>query len=260
MYRRLDVDQRWGVSVDTLRHEFETQMQQLDESVLRMGSFVVAMLYDAMRALETQDEALAREVRKRDELANQFDDEIEQAAMRLLALQHPVAGDLRRIVAALKAVTDLERVGDYATDIARCAIHLVDEPYFAPLEDIPYMGRLVESMIQDALKTYSTRDIVFGKQVRDRDKEVDRVYKRVYGQILEWMEREPRVIRQASELLFVARYLERLGDHTKNVIERVAYAEMGSRWPWRSEAWKEARRAEKEALPPEASDSVDHEE
>lgn len=245
--------------METLRYEFDRQMQQLDDSVLRMGSFVVAMLHDAMHALVTQDEALAREVRKRDELANQFDDEIERAAMRLLALQHPVAGDLRRIVAALKIVTDLERLGDYATDIARCAINLVGEPYFSPLEDIPYMGQLVEGMIHDALNTYVSRDVVFGKQVRDRDKEIDRVYKRVHGQILEWMDREPQVIRQASELLFVARYLERLGDHTKNVIERVAYAETGSRWPWRSDEWKQARRAEDETPPRAPSDSVDHE-
>lgn len=228
------------MTVETVRHDFRTQMEHLDDMVLRMGSLVVAMLHDAMDALARQDERLAREVRKRDEVANQLDDEIEQAAMRLLALQQPVAGDLRRIAAALKAVTDLERVGDYATDIARCAIHLVGEPYLAPLEDIPEMGRLVEGMIQDTLRTYVSRDVVFGKQVRDRDKQVDKIYKRVHAQLLEWMEREPRFIRQASELLFVARYLERLGDHTKNIIERIAYAETGSRWPWRSIEWKQA--------------------
>jgi phosphate transport system protein len=236
-------------------------MQRLDENVLRMGSFVVTMLHDAMQALATQDEALAREVRQRDELANQFDDDIEQAAMRLLALQHPVASDLRRIACALKSVTDLERVGDYATDIAHCAIHLAGEPYFAPLEDIPEMGRVVQSMIQDALKTYATRDIVFGKQVRDRDKQVDRLYKRVHAQLLEWMTQEPPVIRQAAELLLAARYLERLGDHTKNVIERVAYAETGSRWPWRSEEWKQAHPQDVSEAPLDGpEDSVDHEE
>ena len=236
-------------------------MRQLDDRVLRMGSFVVAMLHDAMQALATQDETLAREVRRRDELANQLDDEIEQAAMRLLALQHPVAGDLRRIACALKAVTDLERIGDYATDIARCAINLVGEPYFTPLEDIPEMGRVVESMIQDALRTYATRDIVFGKKVRDRDKEVDRLYKTVYAQLLDWMARESRLVPQAAQLLLTARYLERLGDHAKNVIERVAYAETGSRWPWRAEEWKQAHPKDGSAPPPEApEDTVDHEE
>lgn len=247
--------------MESLRRDFDQQMQQLDDSVLRMGSFVVAMLHDAMAALATQNEPLAREVRRRDQVANDLDDAIEQAAMRLLALQHPVAGDLRRIACALKAVTDLERIGDYATDIARCAIKLVGEPYFAPLEDIPEMGRVVESMIQDALRTYVTRDVVFGKQVRDRDKIVDRLYKTVYGQLLEWMAREPQVIPQAAQLLLTARYLERLGDHAKNIIERVAYAETGSRWPWRTEEWKRAHpKMADTATAVAAEDSVDHEE
>ncbi len=245
----------------SIRSDFDAQLARLDDSVLRMGAFVVAMLHDAMEALVRQDETLAREVRRRDKLANQFDDEIEQTSMRILALQQPVARDLRRVASALKAVTNLERVGDYASDIARCAIRLVDEPHFAPLEDIPEMGRIVEEMIRDALKTYVSRDVVFGKSVRDRDKEVDRIYKRVYGQLLDWMQREPRVVRQASELMFVARYLERLGDHTKNIIERIAYAETGSRWPWRSEEWERLHSAEPSepsaAEPPE--DAVDHE-
>lgn len=192
-----------------------------------------------------------------------MDEEIEQASIRLLALQSPVASDLRRIASALKVTTDLERVGDYASDIARCAIRLVGEPYFAPLEDIPAMGRIVEGMIQDALKTYANRDVVFGKQVRDRDKQVDEIYRRVHEQILQRMEQEPALVRQATELLFVARYLERLGDHTKNVIERVAYAETGSRWPWRSEEWKRRHGLLKEEDAETSSaeeEPVDHEE
>lgn len=249
--------------MDTLRRDFDVQLRQLEDLVLRMGSFVVEMLHDAMEALITQNEVLARDVRARDKLANSLDEEIEQASIRLLALQSPVASDLRRIASALKVTTDLERVGDYASDIARCAIRLVGEPYFAPLEDIPAMGRIVESMIQDALKTYANRDVVFGKQVRDRDKQVDEIYRRVHEQILQRMEQEPALVRQASELLFVARYLERLGDHTKNVIERVAYAETGSRWPWRSEEWKRLHGLIKEEDTETSSageEPVDHEE
>jgi phosphate transport system protein len=249
--------------MDSVRSGFDAQLQALDDSVMRMGAWVVAMLHDALEALVRQDEALAREVRKRDDLANQLDDEIEQAAVCLLALQQPVAGDLRRVTSVLKAVTDLERVGDYASDIARCAIRLAERPYFAPLEDIPEMGRVVEGMIQDTLKTYVSRDVVFGKAIRDRDRDVDKLYKRVHEQLLVWMEREPSVVRQASELMLAARYLERLGDHTKNLIERIAYAETGSRWPWRSEEWKRQQAGspmpeDAATAPPE--DAVDHEE
>ncbi len=223
-----------------VRSEFDSQLQELEQNLLKMGAWVESMLHDAMQALVTQDEELAREVRRRDNLANEFDDSIEQASVRLIALQHPMARDLRTVASALKVVSDLERIGDYADDIAKGTIAMVGEPYFAPLEDIPRMGQITEGMIHDALSTFVSRDIVYGKQVRDRDREVDRIYKRVYNQLLDWMRREPGVIFQATHLLLMARYLERIADHAKNIIERVAYMETGSRWPWRSEEWKRA--------------------
>lgn len=226
-----------------VRSELDSQLRELVQSVLEMGSFVEAMLRDAMRALETQDAALAREVRRRDQHANDFDASIEEAAIRLLALQCPLARDLRTVASGLKVVTDLERIGDYASDIAKVAMWLAEEPYFVPLEDIPRMGQIAVGMVHDGLSTYVSRHIVFGKQVRDRDREMDRTYKRVHGQILDWMRREPATIFQAMNLLLVARYLERIGDHAKNIIERVAYMETGSRWPWRSPEWKQAHGA-----------------
>ncbi len=235
----------------TVRGEFSAQLRDLQDRVLQMGECVESMLRDALRALVTQDAVLARDVRQRDALANEFDAGIEAAAIRLLALQQPLAGDLRVVASALKIVTDLERVGDYACDICKCAIVLADAPLFTPLEDIPRMGEVVHGMIRDALGTFVSRDVVVGKQIRDRDREVDKLYKRVFGQLVEWMEREPEVIRQAVELLLVARYLERLGDHAKNLIERVAYMETGSRRPWRSAEWKQARAAERAAAPEE---------
>ena len=225
--------------MEGVRSEFDSQLRELVQNVLEMGGFVEGMLRDAMRALETQDAPLAREVRRRDQHANDFDASIEEAAIRLLALQHPLARDLRTVASGLKVVTDLERIGDYASDIAKVAIWLADEPYFVPLEDIPRMGQTAVGMIHDGLSTYVSRHIVFGKQVRDRDREMDRTYKRVHGQVLEWMRSEPATIFQAMNLLLVARYLERIGDHAKNIIERVAYMETGSRWPWRDQEWKQ---------------------
>ena len=247
--------------MESLRPDFDEELQRLDAAVLNMGSLVTGMLHDAMQSLIAQDVKLAREVRERDALANQFDDDIEDASVRLLALQHPVAGDLRRVTSALKVITDLERVGDYATDIAKCTIAVAGQEYFKPLEDLPEMGRIVEGMLHDALKVYAGRDVVFGKQVRDRDKEVDRIYKRVFSDIIGWMERESSVVPQAAQLLLVARYLERLGDHIKNVIERLAYAETGSRRPWRSAEWKRAHGPAAADEPPlHEAEQVDHEE
>jgi len=234
-------------------------MQRLDASVLHMGSLVAAMLHDAMQSLVRQDVELAADVRSRDTQVNKLDEDIETASIRLLALQHPVAGDLRRITSALKVITDLERVGDYATDIAKCAIACAGVPYFKPLEDLPEMARVVEGMLNDVVKSWADRDVEAGKQVRDRDKSVDRLYQRVFGDIIGWMEREPRVVAQGAQLLLVARYLERLGDHIKNVVERLAYAETGLRRPWRTEEWKQAH--ENRPEPPSVDDkSVDHEE
>jgi phosphate transport system protein len=234
-------------------------MQRLDAAVLHMGSLVAAMLHDAMASLVSQDVELAAEVRDRDARVNQLDEEIEGASIRLLALQHPVAGDLRRITSALKVITDLERVGDYATDIAKCTIACAGRPYFKPLEDLPEMARVVEGMLSDVVKSWADRDVESGKQVRDRDKMVDRLYQRVLADIIGWMEREPHVVAQGAQLLLVARYLERLGDHIKNVVERLAYAETGFRRPWRTEEWKLTHRAEPK--PQNLDDtSVDHEE
>jgi phosphate transport system protein len=248
--------------MDSLRPDFEAQLERLGATVLNMGSLVTGMLHDAMQSLVAQDATLAREVRKRDALANQLDDEIEETSIRLLALQCPVGGDLRRISSALKVITDLERVGDYATDIAKSTLALSDQPFVKPLEDIPLMGRLVEQMIHDALKAWSSRDVVFGKQVRDEDKEIDRVYKRVFEDLMGWLEREPAQARQAAQLLLVARYLERLGDHTKNIIERVAYAETGMRRPWRNAEWRAAHGLPETGEQPPApnGEQGDHEE
>jgi len=245
--------------LETLRSDFSEQMDRLDSSILHMASLVSSMLADAMQSLVEQNVELAADVRRRDADVNQLDDEIEGASIRLLALQHPVAGDLRRITSALKVITDLERVGDYACDIAKCTIACAGAPYFKPLEDLPAMARVVEGMLLDAVESYAARDVVRGKLARDRDAEVDRLYKRVFADILDWMGREPSVIPQGAQLLLAARYLERLGDHVKNIVERLAYAETGSRRPWRTPEWKQAHGHKPE--PQLVGDAhVDHEE
>lgn len=235
--------------METLRSHYVAELNALQRDVVHMGRFVASMLHDAICALIDRDPVLAREVRKRDALADQYDDQIERAAIRLIALEQPLAGDLRVVASALKLVTDLERLGDYACDIAKSAIALADVPICAPLEDITRMAEIVEGMIRDALDTFVTRDVAFGKKVRDRDREVDALYKRVFAQLMDWMAGDPKLVRPAAELLLVARYLERLGDHTKNIIERVAYMETGSRWPWRSEEWKQARARQTAQIP-----------
>ena len=192
-----------------------------------MGSYVTDMLERAMQALVRQDVAIANEVVRMDDEADRMDLAIEQRCIKLLALQQPMSRDLRLISTALKIVTDLERVGDYSVDIAKTARRLADEPFLKPLVDIPKMGEICVWMIREALNAYVHRDLELVQKVVLRDDEVDALYDQVFTDLLAHMERDPKVIRQGTWLLHIARFLERIADHIVNVAERVYYMETG---------------------------------
>ncbi|MGC9318471.1 MAG: phosphate signaling complex protein PhoU [Armatimonadota bacterium] len=210
-----------------IRETFEGQIEQVQVDVTRLASFVVEMLADAMRALVEQDEALADKVIMDDDVADELDLHIEQECMRLLALQQPMAKDLRIIGTAMKVIADLERVGDYAVDIARSAKTLADEPYFKALVDIPRMGDITISMVRTAAEAFVKQDLELVRQVVERDDDVDRLWYHLLDELVEYMRNDPELILQATHLLLVARYLERCADHVVNVAERVSYMETG---------------------------------
>jgi phosphate transport system protein len=210
-----------------IRESFEEQIEQVQVDVTRLASFVVEMLSDAMRALVEQDEALADKVIMDDDVADELDLQIEQECMRLLALQQPMAKDLRIIGTALKAITDLERVGDYAVDIAKSAQTLSDEPYFKSLIDIPRMGDLTISMVRTAAQAFVKQDLDLVRQVVESDDQVDEIWYSLLDELVEYMREDPDLILHATHLLLVARYLERIADHVVNVVERVSYMVTG---------------------------------
>lgn len=210
-----------------LRETFEEQIEQVQVDVTRLASFVNEMLANAMRALVEQDEALADRVIMDDDVADDLDLHIEQECMRLLALQQPMAKDLRIIGTALKVIADLERVGDYAVDIAKSAKTLADEPYFKALVDIPRMGEITIGMTRTAARAFVNQDLELVKQVIEQDDEVDRIWYHLLDELIEYMRGDPDLVLQATHLLLVARYLERCADHVVNVAERVAYMETG---------------------------------
>ena len=210
-----------------LRETFEEQIEQVQIDVTKLASFVTEMLADAMRALVDQDEALADKVIMDDDVADELDLHIEQQCMKLLALQQPMAKDLRIIGTALKIIADLERVGDYAVDIARSAKTLADEPYFKALIDIPRMGEITIGMTRTAARAFVNQDLELVRQVVAQDDEVDRLWHHLLDELVEYMRSDPDLILQATHLLLVARYLERCADHVVNVAERVAYMETG---------------------------------
>lgn len=210
-----------------IRTAFRDELSELRDTVLRMATFVEGMLARSLEALVNQDAVLAEEVRRSDDVADRLDMQIEQQCIRLLALQQPLARDLRAVTASLRIAADLERIGDYSKDIAKATVVLAPEPYHWPLEDIPAMGRLVGEMVRTALRCFVDRNLDLAREVALQDKQVDEVWRRLRDQLMEHMREDPRHVSQATYLLLVARYLERIGDHTVNVVERVNYMETG---------------------------------
>ncbi|NSW55906.1 MAG: phosphate signaling complex protein PhoU [Armatimonadetes bacterium] len=214
-----------------IRSEYREKLARLREMVLEMATFVDGMLSRGMEALQENNPELAEEVRLSDDVSDALNYGIEELAINLLALQQPMARDLREITAAIRIATDLERIGDYSKDIAKVARKLRGEPLYWPLEDIPEMARLVADMLRKAINAFVDRDVESARSLADDDEAVDIIFKRVTEQLMEHMRQDPRYVFQATQLLFVARYLERIGDHTVNVGERVVYMETGRLTP-----------------------------
>ncbi|MBI2844103.1 MAG: phosphate signaling complex protein PhoU [Armatimonadetes bacterium] len=211
----------------TTRKTFDAELKELEQMLLKMGSFVEGMLDSAMQALVRQDINLANEVIRRDDIADEMDLNIETASMRLLALQQPMSKDLRIISTALKIITDLERIGDYSVDIARAAKDLAGEPYFKPLIDLPKMAELTKKMVRDALQAFVERSTEKAEQVCRDDDAVDNLNKALFEELMDFMRKDPKLVKQAAHFILISRYLERIADHVTNVAERIVYMETG---------------------------------
>jgi phosphate transport system protein len=205
------------------RGSFEAELDLLREDLLRMGVLVREAVHRAVRALKDQDLELAQKVVDGDEIIDTMEHEIEEKCLRLLALQQPMAVDLRTIGTALKTVTDLERMADHSSDIAKVALQIGRASLIKPLVDIPRMSAIIEEMLDGGLKAYVTRDVTAAQAVALRDEDVDHLYAQIYRELLTYMLQDPRTIPQATHLLFVAQHLERIADHVTNVAEWVVY-------------------------------------
>lgn len=209
------------------RRHFDEELDALQESLLRMGTAVEEMVCDAVNALVRQDLALATELVARDDAVDEMDQDIEQRCMRLLALQQPMASDLRIIETILKVITDVERIGDHAVDIAQVARRLGAETLYKPLVDIPRLAEMARAMLHDALEAFVHHDLVRVRKVIHDDDGVDALYAQMTRDLQNQMMRDPASVLQASYLLFVTHYLERICDHCTNIVERVAFMETG---------------------------------
>jgi len=204
------------------------ELDQMTGTILRMGGMVEQQLAKAITALIKRDPELAATVITDDQPIDRLEHEVDHLAMRLLALRQPMAVDLRLITASLKISSDLERIGDYAANVAKRASALAQVEPMRPMAVIPRMSELVQAMIKDVLDAYMARDAEKALAVWRRDEEVDETYNSLFRELLTYMMEDPRHITPCTHLLFIAKNIERMGDHTTNIAETIAFLVTGT--------------------------------
>jgi phosphate transport system protein len=211
-----------------MHRHFEGELEQLKERMLYMASLAEKAVRLSLESLDIRDESKAIDVIvKIEPQINDLHLELDDRALQLLALQQPMAVDLRFITSAIKINSDLERIGDQAVNIAQRAMSLMNQPEVKPLADIPRMAETVEKMIKDALDAFVGRDTDLARDVVLRDDEADSYRDSVFRELIAHMIRNPRAIQQALDLILVSRNLERIADHATNIAEDVVYMVLG---------------------------------
>ena len=212
-----------------VRNQYEQELEELKENIIKLGSMVDAIIHDAVVSLKDLDAALAQSVIDRDRGVDDLACTIEKACLRLIALQQPMAVDLRTIATALKIQIDLERMSDLAVDIARVTIYSKGEPHVKPLIDIPRMSDMTREMLNSAIRAFHDSDSDLAYATAEKDDLVDGLYDQVRRELMTYLVEDPKKLANISHLLFVSKYLERIGDHAVNICESVIYMATGDR-------------------------------
>jgi len=211
-----------------MQRHFDEKLEQLKERLLIMGGLVEKAVHLSVESLKLRNESLATEVIAQIEpQVNQLQLELDDRALHLLALQQPMAIDLRLITSTMKINSDLERMGDLAVNIAERALSILSHPILKVLVDIPRMAEITEGMVKDSLDAFVRRDSDLARQVVLRDDEVDQFRDKVFGELIAAMIKVPRCIQEALDLILVSRNLERIADHATNIAEDVIYMVLG---------------------------------
>ncbi|MGB1390905.1 MAG: phosphate signaling complex protein PhoU [Paracoccaceae bacterium] len=207
---------------------FDRDLEAIQAQIMKMGGLVEAAIADAAKSLETRDEELANEIRAGDKAIDALEEQINQETARVIALRAPTAIDLRLILSVIKISGNLERIGDYAKNMAKRTGLLVN---MTPVSDsasaLRRMAREVEVMLKDALDSYIQRDADLARDVIDRDRDVDQMYTSLFREFLTFMMEDPRNITACMHLHFIAKNLERMGDHVTSIAEQVVYLVTG---------------------------------
>ncbi len=209
---------------------FDRDLETIQAHIMKMGGLVEAAIMSSARSLETRDEELAQQVRQGDKAIDALEELINEETARLIALRSPTAGDLRLVLSVLKVSANLERIGDYAKNIAKRTTVLVNAGEInGSAAALRRMAREVERMLRDALDAYIQRDAELAADVIERDEEVDQMYNGLFREFLTFMAEDPRNISSCMHLHFIAKNIERMGDHVTAIAEQVVYLVTGER-------------------------------
>jgi phosphate transport system protein len=208
---------------------FEEKMADIQNKLQHMGCLVEASIAKTIEALKTQNQELAQAVIDGDDLIDDLEQEIEEKCLEVIATQQPMAKDLRRVATLFKMINDLERMADYATSIAKITKRIGEQPFIKPLVDIPRMAVLSQKMVKQALDAYVREDVELAASVGKDDDEVDKLFGQIFRELLTIMMENPKTITQATQLLFVGRWLERISDHATNIAEEVIFLVTGEK-------------------------------
>ena len=206
-----------------VQRHFQTELEELRENLLKMAALVEKAISNAVQALVTRDSKLAKKTLDGEDRINKLEIAIDDMCLKLLALKQPMAVDLRFITSAMKIITDLERIGDQAVNIAERAISLNEEPQLKPYIDIPRMAEIAQSMVKDVMDAFVNRDSKLARSVCARDDLVDGLNDQVFRELLTYMIADPKTITRAVHLMIVCRCLERIADHATNIAEDIIF-------------------------------------
>ncbi len=210
-----------------MRSRFDEQLNVLNNKLIEMGAMIESAIAKAVKALQEQDVKLAAEVASGDAVIDEMEKEIESLCLKLLLGQQPVARDLRQISTALKMITDMERIGDQAADISELCVYLADQTYIKKLEHIPEMARAVIKMVSESIDAYVRKDLELAQTIIDYDDVVDDLYLVIKRDLIQLVHEDAQNGEQAFDLMQIAKYFERIGDHAVNIAEWVIFSITG---------------------------------
>lgn len=211
----------------TARQAFVTELEQLHTDLIKMGALVEQSIDNAVLAFKTQDKTIAKETIANDRLVNDMEKNIEARCLSLILRQQPVATDLRNISSALKIVTDMERIGDQSADICDLIMRIEVKHAYNTIDHIPNMAKIAKSMVHDAIYAFINQDLDLASNVAKRDDEVDALFDAIKKDLSSLIQPNSEILDDLIDLLMIAKYLERIGDHAVNICEWAEFSRTG---------------------------------